>query len=84
MPSLDPRRRLQPRRFHYEPRILKPQEGARAGRRLLPERAPTRPKARLLRLAAAAVALVVALYLYLHAEAFTEGVAAVGGALFGG
>jgi hypothetical protein len=84
MPSLDPRRRLQPRRFHYEPRFLNPQEGARVERRLLPERAPMGSKTRLPRLAAVAVALAVALYLYLNLDALAERAAAVGTALFGG
>ncbi|HLT46802.1 MAG TPA: hypothetical protein VK002_06195 [Rubricoccaceae bacterium] len=81
---LNPRQRVQPRRFHYEPRFYDPKKEERLKRRFRAERLRARPKSKQPHFVAVALGLVVAFLLYLNIEEIAERAAAVGGVLFGG
>ena len=78
------RRRVQPRRFQYDPRFYNPEKDDRLKRRMRVERTRARPKTKQPQFIAVGLALLLALYLYLHIDTITERAAALGGLFFGG
>jgi hypothetical protein len=84
MLGMNARRRVQPRRFHYDPRFYDPSKDERVKRKMRVERNRVRPKTKQPHFIAVGLGLVLALYLYLNIGDLTERVAAFGGALFGG
>lgn len=83
MLNLNPRR-LQPRRFHYEPRFYDPAKEERRRRRIRIAHEHARPKSKQPHFVLVAVGLVLAFLLYVNIEGIVERATAVGGALFGG
>ena len=78
------RRRVQPRRFQYDPRFYDPKKDERLKRRMRVERSRARPKTKQPQFIAVGLALLLALYLYLNIDTIAARVAAFGGAFFGG
>ena len=84
MLGMNPRRRVQPRRFHYEPRFYDPSKDERVKRKMRVARTYARPKTKQPAFIAVALGLLLVLYLYLNIGELAERAAAFGGALFGG
>ena len=84
MLNLASRQRVQPRRFHYEPRFYDPKKEERLKRRLRIERTHQRPKSKQPHFVAVAVALVLAFLLYVNIDQIAERAFAIGGMFFGG
>jgi hypothetical protein len=77
------RRRVQPRRFNYEPRFYDPSKDDRLKRRMRAARPRERPKTKQPAFIAVGLGLLVVLYLYLNMDTLVERASALGGLFFG-